>query len=77
VLTVAVFLEVIMENDVFAIWYNRELLIVIRNLPKNPSPLPGSIIEWYAKEYGFDRRSLSGAWSHTLDGQECPIFLAK
>jgi hypothetical protein len=73
-----------MENDVFAIFYRTapadnkegttELFIVIRDLPKYPSPPPSAILQWYAEKYGFDRALLSGGWVQTIDGQECPIY---
>lgn len=65
-----------MENDVFVIYDIRtqSTMIVVKNLPVHPSPLPTAILEWYAKEYAFERRNLGGYWMQTIDGKECPII---
>jgi hypothetical protein len=68
-----------MENDVFVIFHKTATdfgagpIVVVRNLPQGPSPLPTSILDWYAEVYGFERKSLSGCWLKTIDGKECPI----
>lgn len=44
----------------FAIYYEQALLVILTNVP-NTRPLPTQILDWYAKNYAFDRKKLS--WS--------------
>jgi hypothetical protein len=50
----------------FAIFCDQKLLVVLTDL-KSPLPLPTTVLDWYAREYGYERERLSWASPCTID----------
>lgn len=53
----------------FAIYYDQSLLVMLTNV-SNPKPLPTAILDWYAKNYAFDRKRLSWSSVCSIDCRE-------
>jgi len=51
----------------FAIYYDQCLLVVLENLPSKPLPLPTKVLDWYSREYAYDRKRLSWSSINTID----------
>lgn len=53
----------------FAIYYDKQLLVVLTNMP-NVNALPTKILDWYAKNYAFERSKLSWSSVCSIDCHE-------
>ncbi len=53
-------------EDCFAIFYEYKLLIILRGLDI-PFPSREAILDWYGKNYLYDRSKLNGVFSLSID----------
>jgi hypothetical protein len=54
-------------EDLFIIYYNKSVLVVVKFKTQGITPEYGDILNWYAKEYGFEREKLSGCYAHSIN----------
>lgn len=57
-----------MENA-FVVFYDSKVLVVLSGFRTVwPSPMTEHVLDWYAKEYAFERKRLTGCYAY-----ECSI----
>ena len=49
-----------MKKENFVVLFNGKPLVLLENIPALPSPDHRMILDWYAREYAFERNALSG-----------------
>lgn len=54
-------------QDTFVIFYEGKVLIVLKINDMPPLPNSQQILDWYAKNYAFERFKLTGCYSHSID----------
>ena len=53
-------------EDCYTIFYNGKLLVVLTGFVGAPLPERNNILDWYAKNYAFERKALTGGYVHSI-----------
>lgn len=53
-------------EDTYAIFYDCKLLVILTGFDGAPLPDRFDILDWYAKNYAFERKRLSGGYAHSI-----------
>lgn len=54
-------------EDCFVVFYDKQVFVILRGFKGTPFPEKKDILDWYAREYMFDRSKLSGGYSYSID----------
>jgi hypothetical protein len=55
-----------MKDDVFTIFYDGKLMVVLHQFVTGVYPLAENVLDWYAKNYAFDRKRITGCYSYSI-----------
>ncbi len=57
-------------EDTFIIFYKRKILITLTGFKGSPFPPTENVLDWYGKNYGFEREQLTGCYSRSISVAE-------
>ncbi len=55
-----------MKNGAFLIYYDKNLLVVLTDFKMFGTPMPHEVLDWYAENYAFERKKLTGRYTDSL-----------